>query len=158
MAFQILLNLIIAFSWVLIGGSWSPVSFGVGYFIGLVLLLIFRGFLTEDFYMKRVWAAIVLFLIFNRELVMSNIAVIKLVLSPKLNIRPGILAVPVKVKGPWEITLFANLITLTPGTLSVDLSPDNKVLYVHAIDIPDAEEMINSFKDTFEKRIMEVFK
>nr|MDA8233505.1 Na+/H+ antiporter subunit E [Clostridia bacterium] len=118
MAFQILLNLTIAFSWVLIGDNWNPVSFGVGYFIGIILLFLLRRFFTEGFYLRKIWAAFVLFLIFMRELVMSNIAVIKLVLSPKLKLRPGIIAVPVEVKTPWEITLFANLITLTPGTLS----------------------------------------
>jgi multicomponent Na+:H+ antiporter subunit E len=52
--------------------------------------------------------------------------------------------------------VLSNLITLTPGTLVVDVSPDNKILYIHAIDIDDAKETIDSIKNTFEKAIMEV--
>ena len=52
--------------------------------------------------------------------------------------------------------MLSNLITLTPGTLVVDVSPDNKVLYIHAIDIEDAEETIDSIRNSFEKAILEV--
>ncbi len=70
--------------------------------------------------------------------------------------RPGIFAYPTVLKKDWEITVLSNLITLTPGTLVVDVSPDNKILYIHAIDIEDAEETIDSIRNSFEKAIMEV--
>lgn len=79
-----------------------------------------------------------------------------MVLRPKLDIRPGIFAMETKLTSDWEITLLANLITLTPGTLVVDVSPDNKTLYVHAVDIEDAEEAIEDIRGSFEKAIMEV--
>jgi multicomponent Na+:H+ antiporter subunit E len=78
------------------------------------------------------------------------------ILKPKLDIKPGIFAYPTELKQDWEITVLANLITLTPGTLVVDVSPDNKILYVHAMDIDDAEDSIKGIRDTFEKSIMEV--
>ena len=158
MAFQILLNLLIAFVWMLLAGNWTFLDFGIGYVLGIVLLYALRGFFNKDFYGKKVWAAIVLLVIFIWEMILSNIAVIKQVISPKLKMKPGIIAVPIELTGPWEIVLLANLITLTPGTLSVDLSEDNSCIYVHAMDVPDAEEMIRSIKHTFERRIMEVFR
>jgi multicomponent Na+:H+ antiporter subunit E len=73
-----------------------------------------------------------------------------------MNFRPGIIALPIDLKTNWEINLLANLITLTPGTLSVDISRDQRFIYIHAIDLPDTNETIHSIKETFEKAIMEV--
>lgn len=156
MAFQILLNFILAFVWMFLKTSYSPASFFVGYFFGLLIIYIFRRFFTSRFYLLRVLAVINLIYIFIRELILSNISVLMAVLRPKLNIKPGIFAFPTELKADWEITTLANLITLTPGTLVVDVSPDNKILYVHAMDISDADEAIQSIKNTFEKAIMEV--
>ncbi|MGV2940023.1 Na+/H+ antiporter subunit E [Mesobacillus sp. LC4] len=156
MAFQILLNFILAFVWMFLKTSYSPASFFVGYFFGLLIIYIFRRFFTSRFYLLRVSAVLNLIYIFTLELILSNIAVLKAVLRPKLNIKPGIFAFPTELKEDWEITMLANLITLTPGTLVVDVSPDNRILYVHAMDISDADEAIQSIKNTFEKAIMEV--
>lgn len=156
MAFQILLNFILAFVWMFLKTSYSPASFFVGYFFGLLIIYIFRRFFTSRFYLLRVVAVVNLVYIFIKELFLSNIAVLKAVLRPKLNIKPGIFAFPTELKADWEITMLANLITLTPGTLVVDVSPDNKILYVHAMDISDADEAIQSIKNTFEQAIMEV--
>ncbi|NKE08334.1 MULTISPECIES: Na+/H+ antiporter subunit E [Mesobacillus] len=156
MAFQILLNFILAFVWMFLKTSYSPASFFVGYFFGLLIIYIFRRFFNSRFYLLRVSAVLNLIYIFTLELILSNIAVLKAVLRPKLNIKPGIFAFPTELKEDWEITMLANLITLTPGTLVVDVSPDNRILYVHAMDISDADEAIQSIKNTFEKAIMEV--
>ncbi|WP_210365726.1 Na+/H+ antiporter subunit E [Bacillus sp. REN3] len=156
MAFQILLNFILAFVWMFLKTSYTPATFFVGYFFGLLIIYIFRRFFTSRFYLLRVVAVLKLILIFMRELVLSNIEVLKVILSPKLDIKPGIFAFPTELKKDWEITTLANLITLTPGTLVVEVSPDNKILYVHAMDISDADEAIRGIKDSFEKAIMEV--
>ena len=78
------------------------------------------------------------------------------VITPKLNMTPGIVMVPLDVKSDIGITVLANMISLTPGTLSLDVSNDKKVLFVHAMYIKDKEKFIRSIKDGFERRIMEV--
>ncbi|MBS4190721.1 Na+/H+ antiporter subunit E [Bacillus sp. FJAT-49705] len=156
MAFQILLNVFLGFLWMFFTVSYEPVTFLKGYLLGLVIIFSFRRFFQSRFYLLRVIAAINLVLLFIKELILSNISVIKLVLKPKLDIRPGIFALPTVLEKEWEITILANLITLTPGTLVVDVSEDNKLLYIHAIDIDDVEDAIISIKDSFEKAIMEV--
>lgn len=156
MAFQILLNFVLAFVWMFLKTSYTPAAFFVGYFFGLLIIYIFRRFFTTRFYLLRVVAVVNLIYIFMLELFLSNLAVLKVILRPKLDIKPGIFAYPTELKKGWEITTLANLITLTPGTLVVDVSPDNKILYVHAMDISDADEAIKGIKDTFEKAIMEV--
>jgi multicomponent Na+:H+ antiporter subunit E len=156
MAFQILLNVFLAWIWMFLKVSYDSVTFLVGYFFGLVIIYVFRRFFKSRFYLYRVLAVIRLFLIFIKELILSNIAVLKVILKPKLDIRPGIFALSTDLEKDWEITILANLITLTPGTLVIDISPDNKTLYIHAMDIEDSEAAINSIKNTFEKAIMEV--
>lgn len=77
-------------------------------------------------------------------------------LKPKLDIEPGIIAVPTKLKTEWEVTLLASLISLTPGTLSMNFSEDGKTIYVHSIHVPDKQEMIKKIHSTFERAILEV--
>lgn len=97
-----------------------------------------------------------LILMFLRELILSNISVLKVVLRPKLDIQPMIFALPIDLKKNWEITLLSNLITLTPGTLVMHVSDDQKTLYVHALNDDDVNHAINSIKNSFEKAIKEV--
>lgn len=158
MARQVLLNFFIAVVWMFVNNEWTAITFLLGYLVGFVLIFMLRRFFPGRFYGRRLLATFVLFIIFVKELILSNLAVIKLVLKPRLAIRPGIVALPIELKTPWEITLLANLITLTPGTLSIDVSSDNETLYIHALDIEETEQVITDIKDTFEKRIMEVTK
>ncbi|MCT2345410.1 Na+/H+ antiporter subunit E [Niallia taxi] len=156
MAFQILLNVFLGFMWMVMTVSFEPAVFLKGYLLGLLIIYIFRNLFTSRFYLLRIVAVLKLTYIFIRELISSNIAVVKTVLKPKLDMQPGIFAYPTILEKNWEITLLANLITLTPGTLVIEVSSDNKILYVHALDINDAQESIDSIKDTFEKAILEV--
>jgi multicomponent Na+:H+ antiporter subunit E len=75
-------------------------------------------------------------------------------MTPNLYVKPGIIKIPLDVETNVEISLLANLITLTPGTLSIDVSDDKKVLYVHTMYVEDKEKFIREIKDGFEKRIL----
>lgn len=156
MAFQIIINIGIAIIWMSLKSSHTFPDFIVGYVIGLALLYFLRRFLRHRFYFGRVISLIKLHLIFIKELLLSNIDLVRIVLRPNMNITPGIMAVPTSLKSDWEITLLAALISLTPGTLSLTFSPDSKIIYVHSIHIEDKAADIKQIKDTFEKAIMEV--
>lgn len=156
MAFQILLNIVIAFIWMLLRNEFTGVEFALGFIVGLVLLFFLRRFLRFDFYFRRVVAIVKLLLLFSYKLILANYDVAKIILTPKLNIEPGIIAVPTKLKTDWEVTLLANLISLTPGTLSMDFSENGRIIYVHSIHVPDKDEAIKEIHDSFEKAIMEV--
>lgn len=156
MAFQILLNVIVAIVWMFLVNDYSTSSCIVGYIIGLLIIFTLRRFFPRRLYLYNVIAVIKLVFIFLKELVLSNLSVFKVVVSPKLNMRPGIFALETELEKDWEITLLANLITLTPGTLVVDVSDDNKTLYIHAMDIDDVEQVRQDIKKSFEKAIQEV--
>lgn len=156
MAFQIVLNIILASVWVLLQDNHTFLEFTIGYFIGLGILFLLRRFFTADFYFRRVTATLKLIILFISELTLSNIEIAKIVLSPKLDFCPGIIAVPTELKTDWEVSLLASLISLTPGTLSMAFSNDSKIIYVHAINVPDRDEKVKQIKSSFEKAIMEV--
>lgn len=99
-----------------------------------------------------------LFFYFLWELVVSNVRVAIEVLSPRYRMRPGVVGVRLDARTDLEITLLANLITLTPGTMSVDISEDRRVLYVHALYVDDRDAFERSIKDGFERRVLEVLR
>lgn len=99
---------------------------------------------------------LILLVFFLYELVKANLQVAYEVITPKLNMTPGIIMVPLDVKSDIAITMLANMISLTPGTLSIDVSNDKKVLFVHAMYIKDKEKFIKGIKEGFERRILEV--
>ncbi|MCT2538199.1 Na+/H+ antiporter subunit E [Aquibacillus koreensis] len=156
MALQILLNIGLAIIWMLLTNHYSFSHFVIGYIVGVILLYIFRRFLQFDFYMSRVIAAIKLLLIFMKEMILSNIQVAMLILRPKLKMNPGVIAYPTELKSGLEVTLLSSLITLTPGTLVMAFSDDERTIYIHTLDIDDKDKIINEIKTNFEKVIMEV--
>ena len=158
MAFQILMNILIAVMWMFMQSSYTVGSFIFGYIIGLFVLFILRRFLVSEFYFRRVWAFIKLISLFIVELTKANIDVMKVVLRPKFNHTPGIIAVRTNLETDLEITLLAALISLTPGTVSMDFSDDSKTIYIHALNVQDKDEFIDDIHNSFERAIMEVTK
>src|SRR5690606_4790039 len=98
-------------------------------------------------------------LLFLYELGVRAIKVAKIVLTPDLKsvLNPAIVAVPLNVTSDAEIALLANLITLTPGTLSVDVSDDRRTLYVHVLALSSRDELIAEIANGFERKVKEVF-
>ncbi len=156
MAFQILLNFSLAFLWMFLSANFSANGFLIGFLLGALALIIMRRFFNGRLYLERIWAIIKLALLFLKELVLANIAVLKVVLKPKLDMQPAFFKYETALTEEWELTLLSSLITLTPGTVVVHISDDNKYLYIHAIDAADIDETIASIRDSFEKAILEV--
>lgn len=156
MAFQMMINFLIAFLWMFLTVSFNASTFIVGFLLGALMLWITKGFFPGRFYMHRVWAVLYLIGLFFKELISANIQVLLLIIQPKMPIKPAIFALPIVLEKDWEITLLSSLITLTPGTLVIDVSEDSKTLYIHALNYGDADEAIDSIKNTFEKAIQEV--
>lgn len=158
MSFQIVANLLIAVTWMLLQNSLTFSNFLFGYIIGILVLYLLREFLGFDFYFRRVWAFIKLLYIFIIELVKANIDVAKLVMSRSLNNDPGIFEMDTELESDVEIATLAAMISLTPGTISMDFSKDSRKIYIHALDVPDKEEAIADIKTTLERAILEVSK
>lgn len=156
MPLQMLLNILIAFMWMFLHDTWGIMTFFAGYALGLVMLYALRRFFPQKFYLFRLIASVRLFLLFIKELVMSTIMVAKQVARPKLSIKPGIFRTTTPLKSDWEITIVCCLITLTPGSVVVEVDPEAGVLYIHVMTIPDDQISVIAMKERFEKAIMGV--
>lgn len=156
MSFQLLLNIFLAFLWMLLRNTWSGLDFLVGYLVGLVLVFGMRRFYPTPFYMGRVLALGKLMGLFSKELMQSSFFVIRQVLSPRMNFAPGILKLDTRLEGDWEITALSLLITLTPGSVVVEVGPDQRCLYVHAMDSGAAGHTLIPTVYAYEQAIMGV--
>lgn len=156
MTLQILLNLVVGLVWMLLHDRWDAETFSVGYFIGLVTIFLMRRFFPTPFYGKKLWAILKLLYLFVIELFLSTIVVVRQVTRPKLNIEPGIFKVQTRLKSDWEITLLSTLITLTPGSVVMEVAPEDGRLYIHAMDATEFERSIIKTKTKFEEAILEV--
>ncbi|KAA1178018.1 Na+/H+ antiporter subunit E [Rhizobium tropici] len=151
-------NLLLAIVWVAVTGSASFINLVFGFVLAAIALAIVRSSYGGVLYLGRARRILALLVLFIGELAKSVWAVAVAVMSPRIDVKPGIFAFPLTVDRDFEITLLANLITLTPGTLSVDVSDDRKMLYVHALDCSDPETIKRGIADGFERRIMEAFR
>ncbi|EAC3290486.1 Na+/H+ antiporter subunit E [Listeria monocytogenes] len=157
MAFQLILNIILACLWMFLESSFSFATFIIGFIIGIFLLFFMRRFLGSRFYFFRLFALVKLVFRFLHDLIVSTVHVSRIVLKKDMNIRPGIFRYDTTLETDWEVTMLALLITLTPGTLSIDISDDYKAIYVHSLHVPNIEEEIATIRKSYEGAIMEVF-
>jgi len=148
----------LAIIWAALTGSFTLPNFAFGLLLGWLALYLVREQLDVRHGRYRVVRIAMLAGLFARELLLSGWRVAKLVTTPRMDLKPGIFAYPLSVDRDFEITLLANMITLTPGTLSVDVSEDRRTLYVHALDCSDVDQAISEIRNGFERKIEEAFR
>ncbi len=147
--------------WLLLTGTFELTSLLLGLALAVTLALIF-GMNSNVFGRFRmtpkvfVYSLIYLFVL-SWEIVKSNIDVALRVLNPKLPINPGIVKVKTRLKSPIGRMILANSITLTPGTLTIDIKDDE--LYIHWIDVKtlDTEEASRKILGKFEKLLEVIY-
>jgi multicomponent Na+:H+ antiporter subunit E len=108
-------------------------------------------------YAVRSFRFVGLLAFFIKELIIANLRVAYEVLTRGYQMRPAVIAIPLDTRSEFSITVLANLITLTPGTLSLDVSAGNDTLYIHAMYVNDVDAFRHEIKERFEKRVMETF-
>ncbi|MCX8147695.1 MAG: Na+/H+ antiporter subunit E [Thermaurantimonas aggregans] len=158
---QFLMNNMLAFIWIALTGTFALKNFLFGFALSyFILWLISRGIGSKGDpsrkYFIIVPKVIGFIFYFLYELLKANIQVAYDVITLKNHMAPGIVMIPLDAKTNLEITLLANLISLTPGTLSLDVSDDRSVLYVHGMFIKDKEAFVHSIKNGFERRLLEL--
>ena len=155
---QLLLNIVIAFLWMLLIDEDEIIftTFFAGFLVGIGVIFLLHRFFGTRFYLRRVYATFKLLLIFIWELIQSSVLVLKQILSPRLKIQPGIFRYETVLRSDLEITMISLFFTLTPGSVVMEVSPEGNVLYVHAMDVENERGAILSQLKNFEKAIMEV--
>lgn len=149
-------NIVLGLIWVALTGTFTPVNLLVGVVIGYVILAFAGSTVGAQGYAKLVWRRLGFLLFYLWELLMSNLRVAQDVVRPRSRASPAIVAIPVDGLGPVQITLLANLITMTPGTLSIDTSDDQQTLYIHAMFVDDVQALRDEIEQGLTRRVREL--
>lgn len=155
---QFLMNLLLSFIWVALTGSMYYTNFMFGFLLGFVILWIMNRNEADHRYFYKVPRIISFAFYFLYQMIKANIHVAYDVMTPKYFMRPGIVQYPMNARTDMEINLLAMMISLTPGTLIVDISDDKKNLYIHVMYLQDPETFVNETKTGLERRLLEAIR
>jgi multicomponent Na+:H+ antiporter subunit E len=142
--------------WAALQGKINAANLVIGFLVSAALIYLFHRMFFRPLYFRKGVLGLTLALVFLKELIKSNIAVLRVVLNPWLRVRSGVIAVPTELTNDVALTVLANMITLTPGTLTLDISPDRRYLYVHTLNLDDVEEVKQEIRQAFEVYLREL--
>ena len=153
-----LLNIFLALGFNAVLGQLDLSGFLAGFVVGYLALWLTKPLYGQTRYFERLPKVLGLIGFFGKELLISNLRVLWDVITPRHISRPGIIGLPLDARTDGEIMLVANLISLTPGTLSLDLSEDRRMLYIHVMFLDDVDQTRAQIKQGLEKRVLEVMR
>ena len=156
----LVLNLLLMLGWCGAFGTFNAWALSTGFAAGFLALWLTRHLWGEQrgAYFRRTFAGISFALFYARALIVAASQVARQVLAPTISAMPGVIAVPLKSRRDVEIATLANLVSLTPGTLSIDVSNDRSTLYVHVRVLDDADAVEADIRENFERRLLEVLR
>lgn len=152
-----LLSLSLLLVWLLLVNELSLGHWLLGALLGWLIPL-----LTQVFWIAppRIHKPLKLCLFFLRvlgDIIVANLQVAKLILGPSARLRPAFVEIPLLLEDELALTMLASVISLTPGTVSADLSDDRKTLLVHTLDVADEVHLVEQIKTRYEAPLLEVF-
>lgn len=152
------LSLFLVLVWQLIMNDLSAGTLIMGFFLAWGIPLITHVFWPDPPVMRRPLVLLQFTLRVLGDIITANLDVAKLILGPSRKLRPAFVEYPVELTHDFAIHLLASTISLTPGTVSSDISDDHKTLLIHGLDVADEQELIETIKQRYERPLMEVFK
>jgi multicomponent Na+:H+ antiporter subunit E len=153
-----LINILLAVIWAALRGEFSGTNLLIGFALGYGILALSRYAAGDSPYFRKMERATGFLFFVLWELLLANLEVAREVLKPLHKLRPAIVKVPLDAVSNGEITTLAIVLTLVPGTVSLDLTEDRKHLYVHTLAGADPEAARRDIKQRFERRILEIFR
>ncbi len=142
----------------------SVVPYTATYALLLFILVFILFWLTTPLYdltyFRKLPKALGLFSYFVKEMIIANLKIAYDIVTPRMRMTPAVLQLPLSAKTHLEITLLTIIISLTPGTLSLDLDEENHIMYIHSLylDEGDADKLRLSIKNGFERRLLEIMR
>ena len=149
-------NLLMMLAWGVLTVGFTPGNLFVGFVLAWLVLFFTRASYGYSSYFKKPYLLVKALLVFIYRLFASSFWVVLEILTFTHKAKPGIIAVPLDVKNDMQLLLLTNYISLTPGTLSLDVDTENKILYVHAMFIDDPAQVRAEIKNGIEKDILEL--
>ena len=152
-----LLSCVLFIVWPVLNQSWSLGQLLLGLALAVVIPWFTEPLRDHRPRLRRPLLAVKLVLLVLKDIVTSNMDVAKLILGRESRIKPAFVWVPLTLTDPHGIVALAGIITMTPGTLSADLSADHRHLLVHAFNVDDEAALIASIKTRYEAPLLEIF-
>jgi multicomponent K+:H+ antiporter subunit E len=153
-----LLTVTLTLIWLLLANGFSVGGLIVGLVLGLSIPRITASFWPDRPHIQNYGKAVAYVLLVIYDVIVANVQVALIILfRPLKSLNTCWVCVPLELTNPEAITVFAGTITMTPGTVSCDLSADGRALLVHCLDAPDPEAAVRDMKTRYEARLMEIF-
>lgn len=153
-----LMTLVMVVLWMFLQNSFTIDGLIMGLLLGVLIPIITSGFWPDRPAIRSHRKALSFLMLVAWDVVVSNIVVARLILFRRTStLRTRWVSVPLELESPEAITLLSSTITMTPGTVSADISADGRNLLVHCLDAPDAEDAVLQMKRRYEARIKEIF-
>ncbi len=155
-----LLNILLTFVWVALTGQLNYVNFFFGGILGFFILwLLARNSpKSEKEYFYRVPKILSFIIYFFVDMLQANWEVAKDVITPNYHTTPGIIKYQIDAKTDFEITMLANIIALTPGTMVIDIADDKSYIYIHTMYLKDKDKFIKRLKERTEKKLLAILR
>jgi multicomponent K+:H+ antiporter subunit E len=151
------ISLALVVIWLLLVNSVHPRMILLGLLLGFAIPLFTQIFLPDPPHVRS-WRTLVRFVpLFLWDVVVANLSVARLILSFRRRMRPTWIVVPLDLENPYAISVLASVISLTPGTVSAQMSPDRRALLVHVLDTADPEAEVARLKTRYERPLEEIF-
>ncbi|MEL0436453.1 Na+/H+ antiporter subunit E [Phycobacter sp. K97] len=152
------LTLLLTLTWVLTVNSFTLNSLVFGFLLGLLIPFLTQPFWPQQLRMKHPVKIAAYILLVMWDIVVANVTVARIVLfKPNAKRQPAWVTIPLDLRTPEAITVLAGTITMTPGTVSADLSAEGHALLVHCLDCDDVDAVRDEIKQRYERRLMEIF-
>jgi multicomponent K+:H+ antiporter subunit E len=151
------LSLVLAIVWPVLNQSWSAGQWLLGAVLAIVIPWFTEPLRADKPVLRRPVVALRLAAVVLKDIVTSNLEVARLILGRESAIRPAYLWLPLSITDAHGIVALAGIVTMTPGTLSADLTPDRRHLLIHAFNVGDAAALIGTIKTRYEAPLMEIF-
>lgn len=153
-----ILSTVLLVTWLLLNNTIAMGHVVLGAILGILIPWFTSAFWPEKICLGSLRVFLRFAAIVSYDIIIANVTVAKLILSPNDSLKPNFLHIPLDIQHPLGISVLASTISLTPGTVSTDLSEDKKTLIVHALHVEDIDEEIATIKSRYERPLMEVFK
>lgn len=154
---HVFLSVAMVFFWVLMTGSISVGNMLLGFFLSWLIPYLTQSFWPQAMTLSHPLLALRFVLIVLWDIIAANFQVALLILGSRQKLQPAFMKIPLILKQDFTITLLANTISLTPGTVSVDLDMDSGYLLVHALHVSDIDDCIAQIKTRYEMPLKEIF-
>ncbi len=153
---HLMINILLALLWCLLTEQFAASTFIVGYLIGAAVLFVLRGMMGEVVFFQKTRTFLKLLVVFVYEMIVANVQVAWWILRPRLRVQPALIQMPIELETDLAISFLSAMISLTPGTVTVDVAADRKSLTIHCLNVTDIEATKRQIKEQFEKPLREL--